>query len=56
MENRKNKIAENQVRETIKQFSELLQKDGVSATLAKELAENGLINAIKIEKINLSSK
>ena len=50
------KIAENQVRETIKQFSELLQKDGVSATLAKEVAENGLINAIKIEKINLSSK
>ena len=55
-ETEKIKIVENQVRETIKQFSELLQKDGVSATLAKELAENGLINAIKIEKINLSSK
>ena len=55
-EHEKIKIVENQVTETIKQFSELLQKDGVPATLAKELAENGLINAIKIEKINLSSK
>ncbi len=50
------KIVENQVKETIKQFSELLQKDGIMPTQAKEIAENGIANAIKLQKINLSNK
>ena len=50
------KAVESQIRETINEFSELLQKDGITPTLAKEIAENGLISAIKLDKINLSSK
>ena len=54
--NEKVKIVENQVNETIKQLSELLQKDGIMPTQAKEIAENGIANAIKLQKINLSNK